>query len=44
MEIEFKYFSQRCNICYVGSVLKNKKADSFKVLEKVGISEIEAFP
>lgn len=44
MTIEYKYFNERVNICYVASVLKNRKADSFKSLEKVGISEIDAFP
>ena len=42
--IEYKYFNQRVNVCYVGSVLKNRKADSFKTLEKIGISEIDAYP
>ena len=44
MAIEFKYFNQRVNISYVGSVLKNKKADSYKQFENVGVSEVDAFP
>ena len=44
MAIEFKYFNERVNICYVGSVLKNRKADTFKSLERVGVSELDAFP
>lgn len=30
MAIEYKYFNERVNACYVASFLKNKKADTFK--------------